>query len=216
MPIGRTLIASLSMITLAGSLVLATAGCVGVVEGSDPTDPPASNDFDPTGTGGAVSIAGPSGTVQDSRNLGSGGAPGMAGGSGAVPPTGNPTADAGAVAQRDSGASTSRSDAGASAPTFTQIYNDIFSQTPVASASGCWGASCHAGPGSAKAIGKIDMSTKAKAYTGARAQVSPGNPSSSRFYTDLSSGKMPVMRPKLTAALLQEVSAWISAGAPNN
>jgi hypothetical protein len=101
------------------------------------------------------------------------------------------------------------------APTFTEVYDRIMSETPDVPASGCWTA-CHAGPGIAKALAKIDMNTREKAWIGTMKLVVPRNPGASKLYTELATGKMPEKKPKLPPALIQLVADWINAGAPND
>jgi hypothetical protein len=106
-------------------------------------------------------------------------------------------------------------DAGPVSPTFTQVYQQIMSQTPAVPVSSCWGP-CHAGPGVAKAMAKIDMTSKEKAWLGVMKLVVPRNASASKLYMELNTGKMPEKKPKLPANLLQLVAAWINAGAMND
>jgi mono/diheme cytochrome c family protein len=78
------------------------------------------------------------------------------------------------------------------APTFTQVSTTILQPL-------CVG--CH---------------TFASSYAGISAYVKAGDPSTSLFYTETSSGAMPKGGPVLTAAQLQMISDWITAGGLNN
>jgi hypothetical protein len=155
------------------------------------------------GTGGAVSTGGPDGT-------GGSDATGGAVGTGGTKGTG------GAGGKLDAGAGgMTGGDAGAGAATFSEVYRRIMAMTPDVPASSCWGP-CHAGPGTAKAMLKIDMTTKEKAFPGVMKLVVPGKATSSKLYTELNTGGMPEKKPKLPAALIKLVADWINAGAMNN
>jgi mono/diheme cytochrome c family protein len=69
--------------------------------------------------------------------------------------------------------------------------------------------SCHSG---AAAPRGVDLST----YSGVVAQVVPNNPDSSQLYKSVANGSMPPNGPALSSAQLQQITSWISAGAPNN
>jgi mono/diheme cytochrome c family protein len=69
--------------------------------------------------------------------------------------------------------------------------------------------SCHSG---AAAPHGVDLST----YHGVVAQVVPNNPDASQLYQSVANGSMPPNGPALSAAQLQQINSWISAGALNN
>ncbi|HVZ73330.1 MAG TPA: cytochrome c, partial [Polyangia bacterium] len=102
------------------------------------------------------------------------------------------------------------SDAGVGDATWTRIYNTMF--VNMSYASNCTGSPCH-DPGTQKGI---DFSTQMKGYTTIKSHLVAGSPSKSQLYTKLSSGTMPQARPKMSAADLAVVSAWITQGALNN
>lgn len=94
---------------------------------------------------------------------------------------------------------------GAAAVTFTQIYTNILKVS-------CLGSSCHS-PGTQ---GGVSFASQSSAYTAVKSRVVAGNAAGSSFYTILTSGRMPQGAPKLSTTLLNEVAAWINAGALNN
>ena len=119
------------------------------------------------------------------------------------------------------------SDAGAT-PTFTEIYTNIIEVK-------CMG--CHtSATGSGVTAGKLDMTSQAAAYTdlvnakaagsacsGKGTRVTPGAPDSSIMYLKVSlddaspcGGKMPLGGTPLEQAEVDQIEAWINAGAPNN
>jgi len=85
------------------------------------------------------------------------------------------------------------------APTFAQVNSDILKVSCL---------QCHNGAG---ASGNIDLSS----YAGVVAQVSPGNPSASALYNAVANGIMPPTG-ALPASQIQEIQAWIAAGALND
>jgi len=179
----------------------ATGGKIGGSVSPDAATGP-KGDPDP-GTGGAVSTGGRDGT---------GGADATGGSVG----TGGSKGTGGAGGKLDAGAGGSTGgDAGAGAPTFSEVYRRIMAMTPDVPASSCWGP-CHAGPGTAKAMLKIDMTTQEKAYPGVMKMVVPGKAATSKLYTEINTGAMPEKKPKLSAALIKLVADWINAGAMNN
>jgi hypothetical protein len=104
-------------------------------------------------------------------------------------------------------------DAGIDAPrpvTWSAIYNNLLVNQSYP--SNCTGSSCH-DPGSEKGI---DLSTPQKGYTTISRRLVPGSPDSSELVTVLQSGSMPETRPRMTAADLDLVRAWIQAGALDN
>lgn len=124
--------------------------------------------------------------------------------------------------------STATPDAGAVAPTFTNVYDNVIAKR-------CTG--CHTTPtGDGIAEGKLDMTTKALAFTnlvGAAAagpecaakqvRVVPGKPDDSLFYLKISlddaapcDKKMPENGPPLSQADADLIEAWITAGAKND
>ena len=80
----------------------------------------------------------------------------------------------------------------------------------------CWGAKCH-NPGTED---KVNLSTKALAYTSLLAKVKKGSPETSTLILRLTSTdvkkRMPLDKPALSAALIDKVKAWIQAGAKND
>ena len=94
---------------------------------------------------------------------------------------------------------------GATAPSFTTIYSTIL-------VVDCAGSNCHK-PG---AQGGIGFSTQASAYSAISHQVIPGDGTDSDFYVTVNTGVMPKGGPKLSAANLASIKAWIDAGALNN
>jgi hypothetical protein len=115
--------------------------------------------------------------------------------------------DAGAPSQDASPASDAD---GAAAPTWSDLYRSLFDNPSYPSS--CMGSTCH-DPGSSKGI---NFSSPATGYQSLQHRIVAGNPSSSDLYLVLESGYMPVGRPKMPAADLDRVRAWIAAGAPNN
>jgi hypothetical protein len=198
-----------------GAFALLHLACAG-----GPERPPRSGD--PTadgGSGGADPIGGQGGQGLGGRTGGGSGGQGGSGGSAGG------GAGGGSASKPDAGTDTLPSnpmvpdagkDAVASAPTFTQVYARIMSQTPEVPASGCWAGPCHAGPGAAKPLAKLDLNTRDKALVGVLKLVVPRNAVGSKLYMELISGKMPEKKPKLPPALLQLVAAWINAGAMND
>jgi|tagenome__1003787_1003787.scaffolds.fasta_scaffold20626141_1 hypothetical protein len=78
--------------------------------------------------------------------------------------------------------------------------------------SNCTGASCH-DPGIEKGL---DLSTPHTGYTTISHRLVPGSPDSSELVTVLQSGSMPEKRPRMAAADIDLIRAWIQAGAPEN
>ncbi len=97
--------------------------------------------------------------------------------------------------------------AGASAaPTFTEIYKNILLVY-------CGGSSCH-DPGSQHGVG---FSTQSGAYKSLISlAVIPGDSQGSTLYTLVATGAMPDGRPMLSSDFIDEIGAWIDAGALNN
>jgi hypothetical protein len=154
------------------------------------------------GSGGGGDQGGSSGMVAASGGIG-GGAAGNA--STGLPDAGATDTRAGADAGTDSAAT----DGGINA-TWTDIYNLLLDNPRYA--SNCTGAPCH-NPGTQKGL---DLSTQTKGYSTAKGKLVVGSPNSSKIITQLSSGAMPQGRPKMPAADLAVIKAWIMAGALNN
>jgi len=169
------------------------------------------------GQGGATSQQGSAGG-SGSGVGGQGGSSGAIASSGGMggdagnPSTGLPDAgemDARAVADASTSTDSVSTDAGINA-TWTDIYSRLLNNPNYA--SNCTGAPCH-NPGTQKGL---DLSTQAKGYSTAKGKLVVGSPNSSKIVTQLSSGAMPQARPKMPAADLAVIKAWIMAGAPNN
>ena len=94
---------------------------------------------------------------------------------------------------------------GATAPSFTTIYSTIL-------VVHCAGSNCHK-PGTQ---GGINFATQASAYAVISNEVRPGDGADSDFYVTVNTGVMPKGGPKLSAANLASIKAWIDAGALND
>jgi hypothetical protein len=147
-----------------------------------------------TGSGGCTGPGGSTGT----GGRGTGGTTGTGG----IKGTGGVTGTGGV---KGTGGTTGTGGTGGAAPTFTQIYTQILVVY-------CAGSQCH-DPGSASGVA---FSTQSSAYTSVSKYVTAGNGAGSSLYKTLSSGAMPQGKPKLSAANLALVQAWIDAGALNN
>jgi hypothetical protein len=147
-----------------------------------------------TGSGGFTGTGGTTGT----GGRGTGGTTGTGG----IKGTGGVTGTGGV---KGTGGTTGTGGTGGAAPTFTQIYTQILVVY-------CAGSQCH-DPGSASGVA---FSTQSSAYTSVSKYVTAGNGTGSSLYKTLSSGAMPQGKPKLSAANLALVQAWIDAGALNN
>jgi hypothetical protein len=147
-----------------------------------------------TGSGGFTGTGGTTGT----GGRGTGGTTGTGG----IKGTGGVTGTGGV---KGTGGTTGTGGTGGAAPTFTQIYTQILVVY-------CAGSQCH-DPGSASGVA---FSTQSSAYTSVSKYVTAGNGAGSSLYKTLSSGAMPQGKPKLSAANLALVQAWIDAGALNN
>ena len=115
----------------------------------------------------------------------------------------------------------------AAASTFTQVYTDIISPICV---------QCHNPQGIGVTMGKLDMSTKAAAFTdlvgvaamgtgcgGMGTRVVAGNAADSILFKKIDpnqgspcGSKMPLGLTPLTDAQANEIESWINAGAMNN
>jgi hypothetical protein len=78
--------------------------------------------------------------------------------------------------------------------------------------SNCTGSSCH-DPGIEKGL---DLSTSHLGYTTISRRLVPGSPDSSELVTVLEAGSMPEDRPRMDAAGIELIRAWIQAGALEN
>jgi hypothetical protein len=162
----------------------------------------------PPGAGGSEPLAGAAGST--TGVAGAAGSESSAAGRAGL--AGNPdaTGTAGSLGRGgtsgapDGGAPGSATDAGA-APTFTQVYTTILSVY-------CAGSSCHA-PGTKAGVNFASQST---AYSTLKSKVVPGNGAGSSLYTVVNTGKMPEGKPKLSAANIALIKAWIDTGALNN
>jgi hypothetical protein len=215
----------------AGVMAIGLACASGNQRPGNPDNGGEGGDSGSGGSGGieaTAGVGGHSGSGGGGGKGGSGGSAGMTnggvggdGGSGAVGGSGGTSGSGGTGggtthdAGADSMPATSK-DAGASGPTFTMVYSQIMSQSPMVPVSSCWAGACHAGPGGKDALAKIDMNSQAKAYLGVMKLVVPGKPATSKLFTEINLGKMPEKRPKLPPALIKLVSDWITAGAMNN
>lgn len=139
-----------------------------------------------TGTGGVTATGGMTGT-------GGARATGGTTGSGGVMGTGGTRATGGTTGA-----------GGAAAPTFTQLYQQIFSVS-------CAGSQCHS-PGTQ---GGVSFASQSSAYSAVKSRVTAGNASGSSLYSLVNGGRMPPGN-KLPAAQIQQIAAWINAGALNN
>ena len=162
------------------------------------------------GVGGSSQIAGTGG-----MSFGSAGALAIGGSGGASPGSGGATAGsggaksgAGGYGGRSAGGSgghggQSADGSGGMTATWTFIYTKFLSNAQYA--SNCNGAACH-NPGKQKGY---DFSTRANGYASVKSKTS-------QFVSVLSSGSMPQGKPKMQAADLAVIKAWVAAGAQNN
>lgn len=96
------------------------------------------------------------------------------------------------------------------AVTWTAVYQNLLINQN--KPSNCTGASCH-DPGTQKGL---DLSTPEMGYATISRRVVPGAPDASDLISVLQSGYMPQGRPKMPAADIDLVRAWIQAGALDN
>jgi hypothetical protein len=104
--------------------------------------------------------------------------------------------------------------AAGAAPTFTQLYAEIFGTGPSAPSS-CAGGACH-NPGQ---LAGLDVRTRAVAFTTLSLRVRPGDPDGSPLVRRLETAgatRMPLGRAPLSAEQMSRVRAWIKAGAKND
>lgn len=118
------------------------------------------------------------------------------------------TTDAGS--DRPSEADASAADATAPASTWSSIYSQLLVNAGYP--SNCAGSDCH-DPGTRKGL---DLSTPEKGWATIQHRLSPGQPEASELIKVLRSGEMPEGRPKMPAADIDRISAWIAAGAQDN
>lgn len=159
-----------------------------------------------TGTGGSAT----GGSIGTGGVKGTGGSMGTGGstGTGGVKGTGGSTGTGGVKGTGGStgtGGSGTGGAGGSPAPTFTQVYTTVLVVY-------CSGSSCH-DPGSQRGV---SFSSQSNAYSAVRNLVTPGNGAGSSFYMTVNNGSMPPGGPKLSAANLALLKAWIDAGALNN
>jgi hypothetical protein len=173
---------------------------------------------------GAIGLGGSAGAAGSPGRGAGGGAPGQAGGSGhggGAGTAGGGHGGAGIAGGGHGGAGTAGGGHGggpgtaggqaghagaAAAPTFTDIYNKILIVY-------CGGSSCHL-PGSQHGVG---FSTQAGAFKSlSSVAIIPGDSQGSTFYTSVATGEMPDGKPMLSSAFIDEIGAWIDAGALNN
>jgi len=159
---------------------------VGLIVGCGSQDPPSDAGAAGSGSGG---VAGTTGMAGGGGFVGAGGQPGGAPGAPGITASTRST-DAGPSAD------------GGSAPTFTQLYSSILSVY-------CGGGACH-NPGSQKGI---SFASQSSAYSAVSSRVIPGDGEGSSFFYTVNSGNMPLGGPKLSAANLAMIRAWIDAGA---
>jgi hypothetical protein len=161
-------------------------------------------------SGGARGLGGTAGTAGNLGRGASGGASGQAGSgsySGVAGTAGGSGGSRGLAGTAGGGGVGGGGHAGASAaPTFTEIYKDILSVY-------CGGSSCH-NPGSQLGVG---FSTQSGAYKSlVSVEVVPGDSQGSTLYTAVAAGEMPKGKPMLSSVFIDEIGAWIDAGALNN
>ncbi len=159
-----------------------------------------------TGSGGAVGTGGSaSGGATGSGGRGGSGGTGGATGKGGTTGTGGAIGTGGATGTGGVAGTGGAGGMAGTAPTFTQIYTQILTVY-------CAGTKCH-DPGTQHGV---SFSTQAGAYTSVAKLVTPGNGANSSFYKTVNGGSMPPGGPKLSAANLALIKAWIDAGALNN
>jgi hypothetical protein len=98
-------------------------------------------------------------------------------------------------------------------PTFSQLYDEIFDGTPAQAESGCWGSACHA-PVPDPGVASVDFSTREKAYQSLIPRFADAL--LGVLTDDLDFLRMPKGRPRLSAAGLARIAAWLDAGARND
>lgn len=98
-------------------------------------------------------------------------------------------------------------------PTFSQLYDELFDETPAEAPSGCWGASCHA-PVPDPGVASVDFSTREKAYHSLIPRFADAL--LGVLTDDLDFLRMPKGRPRLSPDALARIGAWLDAGARND
>lgn len=183
-----------------------TDGSASATGGNRPTSQASGGAGAPGGNGpGGTNAAGGRGAS------GSDGGAGTAGGlergaSGGVSGRGGAGGHADSAGHSGGGGGGGGAGGASSAPTFTEIYKSILSVY-------CGGSTCHY-PGSQHGVG---FSTQSGAYKSLLSvAVVPGDAQGSIFYLDVASGAMPDGKPMLSSAFIDEIGAWIDAGALNN
>jgi hypothetical protein len=163
-------------------------------------------------TGGGSGKAGNTGTESTGGTSGAAGNHGVGGASGTGGAAGHGSGGVGGHGAGGAGGQgaggtggTGIGGNGATAPTFTTIYSEIL-------VVHCAGSNCHK-PGTQ---GGISFATQASAYSAISHQVIPGDGADSDFYVTVDTGVMPKGGPKLSAANLASIKAWIDGGALNN
>jgi hypothetical protein len=160
--------------------------------------------------GGANGSGGIGGTAGNLERGASGGASGRGGGGGhggIAGTSGGGAGTSGGGAGTSGGGGRKGGAGGAStAPTFTEVYKSILIVY-------CGGSRCH-DPGSQAGLG---FSTQSGAYQSlANFAVIPGDSQGSSLYTLVATGVMPPAKPMLSSDFIDEIGAWIDAGALNN
>jgi hypothetical protein len=95
--------------------------------------------------------------------------------------------------------------------TWSHIYKELLAN--MSYASNCTGEGCHS-PGVQKGF---DLSSQESGYATVQAKLVPGNPDASTIVIELQTGMMPRgARPRMPAADLEVIEAWILGGAAND
>jgi hypothetical protein len=134
---------------------------------------------------------------------GSGGAGGAKSGAGGAAGSGGAKSGSGGAGGSSGHAGQGAGGSGGSAPTWTEIYTKYLANAQYT--SNCNGSNCH-NPGKQKGY---DFSTQANGYASVKSKTS-------QLVSVLSSGSMPQGKPKMPAADLAVIKAWVAAGAQNN
>ncbi len=95
-------------------------------------------------------------------------------------------------------------DTGSTSATFSSINSNIIQAKCI---------TCHATANSGN--GNVDLSSYARVIATAGV-FSASSPTSSKFFTQINAGLMPLGGSKLSDAQIQAVSDWVTAGALNN
>ena len=118
--------------------------------------------------------------------------------------------DAGSEPSAAADASTADASTSTPTPTWSAIYGQLLVNASYP--SNCAGSDCH-DPGTQKGL---DLSTSEKGWSTIQHRLSPGQAAASELIKVLRSGEMPDGRPKMPAADIDRISAWIQAGAQDN